>query len=190
MHAKRECDNLRIQSRQNKKQIVDMLAASNSVEQHIYYNENQAPEKIQSYASPGSVELQAQKQVMEGLLQNKKVDMTKSRVPSVQVANGHAPTVPGNPNVLRMVYLPNDKVGAIKNENDRIDQQIAEQRAHFETVILQLRDSKAIFEEQKRQEYLHHKSKADGLLTQIHDLEIFNAQVVKDHVDALTTHEL
>ena len=27
-------------------------------------------------------------------------------------------------------------------------------------------------------------------MQQIHDLEIFNAQVVKDHVDALTTHEL
>lgn len=27
-----------------------MLATTNSVEQHVYYNQNQAPEKIQSYA--------------------------------------------------------------------------------------------------------------------------------------------
>ena len=55
---------------------------------------------------------------MEGLLRNKKVDMSKSGVPKVNVPQGTAPAVPNNPNVLRMVYLPNEKVGKIKNEND------------------------------------------------------------------------
>ena len=127
---------------------------------------------------------------MQGLYKDKKVDMSKSGVPTVTVPTGSAPAVPSNPNVLRMVYLPNESVGRVKNENDQINKQIAEQRAQFERVVLQLRDQKALFEESKRQEYLHYKAKQDQLIGQIHDLEIFNAQVVKDHVDALSTHAL
>lgn len=114
---------------------MDMLATTNSVEQHVYYKEGMAPEKIQSYAAPGSVELQAQRQVMEGLWSNKKVDMTKSGVPRVTVAQGNAPSVPSNPNILRTVYLPNEKVNGIKNESDRINMQIAQERAQHEAVL-------------------------------------------------------
>ena len=59
---------------------------------------------------------------MAGLLKDKKVDMSKSGVPRVNVANGTAPAVPSNPNILRMVYLPNEQVGKIKNDNDKINQ--------------------------------------------------------------------
>ena len=55
---------------------------------------------------------------MQGLLKDKKVDMSKSGVPTVTVPTGSAPAVPSNPNVLRMVYLPNESVGRVKNEND------------------------------------------------------------------------
>ena len=41
-----------------------------------------------------------------------------------------------------------------------------------------------------RDEYLKLKERQDGLLTSIHELEVFNSQVVKDHVDALATQEL
>lgn len=47
---KRECDQLRLTQHRQKKEILDKLAATNSVEQHVYYNHQQAPEKIQSYA--------------------------------------------------------------------------------------------------------------------------------------------
>lgn len=54
----------------------------------------------------------------------------------------------------------------------------------------QLSDQKAAFEEQLRDEYLRLKERQDGLLGQIHETEVFNSQVVKDHVDALATQEL
>jgi len=41
---------MRFKQTKNKKNILDMLSNSNSVEQHVYYNQQQAPEKIQSYA--------------------------------------------------------------------------------------------------------------------------------------------
>lgn len=47
---KRKCDQLRLNQHQQKKQILDKLASTNSVEQHVYYNHQQAPERIQSYA--------------------------------------------------------------------------------------------------------------------------------------------
>ena len=34
------------------------------------------------------------------------------------------------------------------------------------------------------------KREIDDLTQQIHELEVFNQQVVRDHVDALSTHEL
>ena len=37
---------------------------------------------------------------------------------------------------------------------------------------------------------MHYKEKVEDLLSQIHEVEIFNQQVVKDHVDALASHEL
>lgn len=39
MDMKRQCDTFRVKQRSNKRDIIDMLAKSNSVEQHIYYNE-------------------------------------------------------------------------------------------------------------------------------------------------------
>jgi|FrelakmetLWP11LW_1041352.scaffolds.fasta_scaffold276020_1 hypothetical protein len=55
---------------------------------------------------------------------------------------------------------------------------------------MQLRDQKALFEEQQREKYLKYKLRVDSLLKQIHETEIFNQQIVKDHVDALSAHEL
>ena len=53
----------------------------------------------------------------------------RSGVPTVGIANGMAPAVPSNPNVLRMVYLPNENTGKFKSENDRIGFEIAQDRA-------------------------------------------------------------
>lgn len=55
---------------------------------------------------------------------------------------------------------------------------------------MQLRDQKALFEEQQREKYLQYKLRVDSLLKQIHETENFNQQIVKDHVDALSAHEL
>ena len=55
---------------------------------------------------------------------------------------------------------------------------------------MQLRDQKAQFEEEQRERYLHYKTKVETLMLQIHEAEDFNQQVVKDHVDCLSSHEL
>ena len=55
---------------------------------------------------------------------------------------------------------------------------------------MQLRDEKAAFEEGKRDTYLKNTQQMASTLKEIHDLEVFNQQVVKDHVDCLATHEL
>ena len=55
---------------------------------------------------------------------------------------------------------------------------------------MQLRDQKAQFEEEQRAQYIHYKTKVETLMQQIHETEEFNQQVVKDHVDCLSSHEL
>ena len=39
MDLKKKCDTYRVKQRVNKREILDMLAKSNSVEQHIYFND-------------------------------------------------------------------------------------------------------------------------------------------------------
>ena len=50
MQMKKQCDVYRVKQRLNKREILDLLAKNNSVEQHIYYNDKQEPEKISHYA--------------------------------------------------------------------------------------------------------------------------------------------
>ena len=37
MEKKKECDKLRFSAKENRNKILDLLQASNSVEQHVYY---------------------------------------------------------------------------------------------------------------------------------------------------------
>ena len=113
---KRESDSLRVKQRGNKKQILDMLAASNSVEQHVYYNDSQTPEKIQSYANP-TMGWTAEQESLQELWKTKSVEM--GGVPRISVANTTVGS--SNPNILRTVYLPNDKVGQLRSENDKLE---------------------------------------------------------------------
>lgn len=86
-----------------------MLAKSNSVEQHIYYNDKQQPEKISHFA-PQSMALLAEQEAMSDIWRGKQVDMEGNGVPRATVGSsrGAAGT---QPNILRTVYLPNEKVG-------------------------------------------------------------------------------
>ena len=47
---KQAADQLRIKGKENRHLIMELLDSNNSVEQHIYYQTNGAPEKIQSYS--------------------------------------------------------------------------------------------------------------------------------------------
>jgi hypothetical protein len=42
-------ENLKLKQKLNKKKIMELLESSNSVEQHVYYNKDEKPEKIQQY---------------------------------------------------------------------------------------------------------------------------------------------
>ena len=66
-----------------------------------------------------------------------------------------------NPNILRTVYMPNDKIGQIKSETDKLNAQIQEDRAKFEKVILQLRHDKGSFEEMQREKYLKNRQELE-----------------------------
>ena len=47
---KQAADQLRIKGKENRHLIMELLDSNNSVEQHIYYQTNGVPEKIQSYS--------------------------------------------------------------------------------------------------------------------------------------------
>lgn len=42
-------DRLRVKQQSNKQRILALLESSNSVEQHVYYQKGESPEKIQQY---------------------------------------------------------------------------------------------------------------------------------------------
>lgn len=67
--------------------------------------------------------LLAEKEAMSDIWRGKKVDMEDSGIPRVTVGSSRGSTA-SQPNILRTVYLPNEKVGQIQTENDRINAQI------------------------------------------------------------------
>ena len=163
MDAKKKSDLYRVKQRTNKREILDMLAKNNSVEQHIYYNDRQEPEKISHFA-PMSMALLAEQEGMSGILRSaRSVEMGGAGMPRVTVASSRGSET-SNPNVLRTVYLPNEQVGHLKSENDTLNRQIQQQRAEHERVLMQLRDQKAQFEETQRDKYLGYKQRVENLL--------------------------
>ena len=64
----------------------------------------------------------AEQESLQELWKTKSVDMNKSGVPRISVQN--TMTGSANPNILRTVYLPNEKVGQIRGENDRLESSI------------------------------------------------------------------
>ena len=88
LSAKQDSDNLRVKQRADKKDILDMLARTNSVEQHVYYSENQAPEKINHFA-PQTMEQAAEAQSLENLWRAKQAEPANG-VPRVSVASARS----------------------------------------------------------------------------------------------------
>lgn len=54
VQIKTQTDQLKIKGKENRQLIIELLEKNNAVEQHVYYNKDQQPEKIQSY-SKGSL---------------------------------------------------------------------------------------------------------------------------------------
>lgn len=47
---KQATDMLKIKGKENRLVILELLEANNSVEQHVFYQKDEAPERIQSYS--------------------------------------------------------------------------------------------------------------------------------------------
>ena len=196
MGVKKQTDTYRVKQRVNKRDILDMLAKSNSVEQHIYYSDKQEPEKISHFA-PQSMANLAEQENMSDIWRGgatgvkSAVDTeggSEAAMPRVTIASARSSQA-SQPNILRTVYLPNEQVGNLKTSNEQLNREIQAQRADHERVLMQLRDQKAQFEEQQRERYLHYTGRVEQLMKEIHEKEVFNQQVVKDHVDVLAAHE-
>lgn len=151
MEVKKQTDTYRVKQRVNKREILDMLAKSNSVEQHIYYSDKQEPEKISHFA-PQSMNNVAEQEKMSDIWRGTtnadatskngvpRVDTEGSEaMPRVTVASARSSQA-SQPNILRTVYLPNEQVGQLKTNNEYLDRQIQAQRADHERVLMQLRD--------------------------------------------------
>ena len=72
---------------------------------------------------------------------------------------------------------------------DTLHQQIQDQRHHYESILLNLRDSKSSYEEQQRLRFLSLTDDIERVMSQLQDQEIFNYQVVRDHVELMTSFE-
>lgn len=91
--------------------------------------------------------LLAEKEAMSDIWRGKQVDMEGNGVQRATIGSSRSATGT-QPNILRTVYLPNEKVGQIQSHNDRLNGEIQQERAEHERVLMQLRDQKALFEEE------------------------------------------
>ena len=54
---------------------------------------------------------------------------------------------------------------------------------------MSLRTEKGAHEEELRRKYLDYTDEIDSLVKELHDVEIYNYQVAKDHIDVMAKHE-
>lgn len=93
------------------------------------------------------------------------------------------------PNILRTIYLPNDQSQQLRSEVDTLHAQIQEQRVHYERILLKMRDDRSNYEEQQRVRYLQVTEEIEHVLQQLQEQEIFNYQIVRDHVELMSQYE-
>lgn len=103
---------LKIKGKENRHTILELLEANNSVEQHVFYQKDGAPERIQSYS----------KKTLGKPLTSTEVNLRKEIVDHKK-----HPTISYDykqPNVLRTIHLPNDQLGQMKMEVEELHRQI------------------------------------------------------------------
>ena len=157
VRTKAAADELRVRGKENRQLVAQLLDKSNAVEQHIFYQKDGAPEKIQSFAK-------------------------KAQGPD---AKQTISAEPRPPNVLRTIHLPNDQAFQVKSEVEALHQQVTEQRLAYERALDQLRAEKGDYEEAQRVKYIDYAEQVEKLLGRLQEQEVFNCQVVKDHVDEM-----
>lgn len=95
---KEDSDLMKIKGKENRQLILQLLEATNSVEQHVFYQKDAAPETIQSYS----------KKTLGKVLGpggNSKTikDQIESHKKNPAIHYDYK-----QPNVLKTIYLPND----------------------------------------------------------------------------------
>lgn len=112
---KHQCDRLQFTQRDNKREIQDILSTTNSVEQHIYLEKGQTPEKINSYAQKTNARLAEEEQL---------ADYFKHKRVPIPGVNKGVVGARGAPNILRTIHMPNQHASNASSETHRLTQQI------------------------------------------------------------------
>lgn len=105
---KQATDMLRVRGKENRQLIMELLDANNSVEQHIYYQTNGAPEKIQCYSKKSLSSAKGGKGAISGAAVDGQTSLNLRQTIEEHKKN---PTINydfKSPNILRTIYLPND----------------------------------------------------------------------------------
>lgn len=91
--------------------------------------------------------------------------------------------------MLRTIYLPNDQSQLLRGEVEQLHQQVQEQRVYYERLLNTLRDERSAYEEGQRTRYLQAAEDIERALSQLQEQEVFNHQLVRDHVEQLSQFE-
>ena len=61
---------------------------------------------------------------------------------------------------------------------------------HYERVLQGLRDEKSSYEEDQRVKYIEFVEELESIMKKLHEQEVFNYQVIRDHVDLMSQYEV
>lgn len=179
-------DDLKLQQEINKQTILNLLEKSNSVEQHIYYQKDESPEKIQQfYLGNGDQGIVGGK-LATGPLTKPKIVEPKNAVARNSLA--YKPTQ--KPNILRTIYMPNYEVDEGTEQIKTLRSTLDEERAYYEDLMRNMHDEKAQFEEGLRSRYHETEDRYTKSLEAMLDKERYNVEVVRDHIELKHVFEL
>lgn len=172
---------MKVKQNVNKQKILQLLESSNSVEQHVYYQKGENPEKIQQYyLGPKGQGIVGGKSTL-ALLNQPRVEEVRSK---------YSFSEKKTPNILRTIYMPNYEVDGAKEQIEAIRKEIAEEKQYYLDVMKSLQDEKIQYEDEQRAHYLVLKEKYDEVLKQLHEKEAYNSAIVKDHIELKHVYEL
>lgn len=132
-------DRLTAKQTTNKKQILNLLEQSNSVEQHIYYQKDESPEKIQQYYLGVPAQNIVGGKATTAPLSKPRIEEIKSTL-SFRSAK--------KPNILRTIYMPNYEVDQGREQVEILRKEIEEEAQYYKGVMKSFQEDKALFEEQ------------------------------------------
>lgn len=121
-------DRFRVKQQANKGQILALLESSNSVEQHVYYQKGESPEKIQQYYLGTKGQITGGTKTM--------APITKPIIKEVKSSLKITPNK--KPNVLRTIYMPNYEVDAARDQIEIMKKEIEEERLFYEGVMKEM----------------------------------------------------